>query len=109
MNPGELDKRIEVWGKTAIKNELKETDYQDTKIKSIWASIIPQTGSMLKGQANTILTNTTHKIVCRYSSGKDIKNDMWIMFKGHRFDINYILNPYFKNEKLEIFCTEVIS
>jgi len=118
MNIGSLNKRIEIWGKTEIENELGETeienelgetDYTEAKIKTIWAAIIPQTASLQKGQVETILSNTTHKIICRYNAGKDIKQDMFIMFNGHRFDINYILNPYFKNESLEIFASEVIE
>lgn len=106
MNIGDLRHRIEIYGKTKIENELGETDFTFGKIKTIWAAIIPQTSKMQSGQANTILSNTTHKIIVRYDKG--ITQDMYIMFKGKRFDINYILNPYFKNETLEIFCSEVV-
>lgn len=107
MNIGDLRHRIEIYGKTQIENELGETDFTFGKIKTIWAAIIPQTSKMQSGQANTILSNTTHKIIVRYDKG--ITQDMYIMFKGKRFDINYILNPYFKNETLEIFCSEVVE
>lgn len=106
MNIGDLRHRIEIFGKAKIENELGETDFTFGKIKTIWAAIIPQTSKMQSGQANTILSNTTHKIIVRYDKG--ITQDMYIMFKGKRFDINYILNPYFKNETLEIFCSEVV-
>lgn len=112
MNPGKLNKRIEIWSPKGekIKNKLGEVSYQPGKLKSIWAEIIPQTGSLIKqSNADTLLANTTHKIKVRYNAGKDITDDMWLMHKGHRFDINYILNPYFANETLEIFCTESIE
>lgn len=109
MNPGKLRHRIDVYGNKKVTNELDETSYQFSKIKSIWSAIIPQTGNLQKQQAETILANVTHKIVVRYSAGKDITNDMYFMFSGKRFDIKYILNPYFKNEILEIFCVEVIE
>jgi len=109
VNPGELRHRIEIWGRKKVENELGETDYINTKINTIWAAIIPQTAKLQSAPADTILSNTTHKIIVRYSAGKDIKQDMYILFKGHRFDIKYILNPYFKNETLEIFCEEVIE
>ena len=95
-----LDKRIELWGPVEFENERKETDYKDTLIKTIWAQIIPQTGKMRTHQADSILADVTHKIKVRYGSGKDIKEDMWFMYQGHRFDINYIL---------EIFCQEIIG
>ncbi|MBB6218187.1 SPP1 family predicted phage head-tail adaptor [Anaerosolibacter carboniphilus] len=109
MNPGELNKRIEVWGKEVFKNELKETDYRPKKLKTIWCKIVPQTGSLQKQQTETKLSNTTHKVIVRYNAGKDIEQDMYLMFKGRRFDIKFILNPYEANEKLEIFCEELIE
>jgi len=109
FNPGELNRKIDIYENTKITNELFETTYKFLKIKSIWASVIPQTGSLQKQEAETILTNVTHKIIVRYSAGKDITKDMQIHFRNHRFEIKYILNPYFNNETLEIFCQELID
>jgi SPP1 family predicted phage head-tail adaptor len=109
MNPGKLRHRIQIYGKVKSTNESKKTVYVDDLIDTIYAEIIPQTGKLQNQQVDTILTNVTHKIVVRYNSGKDIKNNMYLMFNNHRFDIKYILNPYFRNETLEIFTEEVIG
>ena len=108
MSEVKLDKRIEIWHKVPFINELGEDDFKDDRLKTIWARIIPQTGSLQKGVAETILTNVTTKYKVRYLSGKDIAYDMWIVFNKKRNDIKYILNPYESNEYLEIFCEEVI-
>lgn len=110
MNIGELRHRIEIWcDNIPFINELGEDDFKPDKIKTIWAAIVPQTGSLQKQQADTLLSNVTHKIIVRYGAGKDITQDMYIMFRKQRFDIKYILNPYFKNESLEIFVEQVIE
>jgi len=109
VNTGDLRNRVDIYANVKYTNELEETSYKFIKIKSIWASIIPQTGSLQKQQADTILTNVTHKIIVRYSAGKEITKDMQIFFKGRRFEIKYPLNPYEKNETLEIFCQELIT
>jgi len=109
MNPGKLNKRIEHWGKVPFVNELGEQDYKDGYIKTMWASIVPKTGSLEKTQAETILTNTTHKIIVRYLSGKNIKESDFIMFRERRFDIKFILNPFYKDEYLEIFTEQVLE
>lgn len=110
MEAGKLRHKVELWGKLKIKNELNEWDYKPTKIKDINAEIIPQTGNLQRQQGiETILSKTTHKLVIRYLSGKDISQDQWFIYRNHRFDILYILNPYFSNEKLEIFCEEKIG
>lgn len=110
MNIGSLIHRIDIWANDVkFTNELGELEYGPGLKKTIWANIIPQTGSLQKKEANTILSNVTHKIIVRYESANDVTQYMYIMFRGKRFDIKYILNPYFKNESLEIFCEEVIE
>lgn len=110
MNIGALIHRVDIWeDNVEFTNEAGEQDYGPGLIKSIWANIIPQTGSLQKQEANTILSNVTHKIIVRYESANDITQAMYIIFREKRFDIKYILNPYFKNESLEIFCEEVIE
>ncbi|MEB7455128.1 phage head closure protein [Lysinibacillus sphaericus] len=109
MNPGDLRHRIEILTNQKAKNELEETIYKFLPVKKVWAAIIPQTGSLQKQVADTVLTNVTHKIIVRYNAGKDITKDMRIRFKGHEFEIKFVLNPYFKNETLEIFVQEVLK
>lgn len=109
MNPGDLRHRIEILTNQKAKNELEETTYKFLPMKKMWAAIIPQTGSLQKQVADTILTNVTHKVIVRYSTGKDITKDMRIRYKDHEFEIKYVLNPYFKNETLEIFVQEVLK
>jgi len=124
LNPGELNRKIEIWGKIPFENELHENDFKNGKIKTIWAKIIPQTGSLIKQKnADTLLSNVTHKVIVRYNSVKDLKADDWLMYfekdtdrqiylndqdkkVGHRLDIKYMLDPYYKHEFKEIFCVE---
>lgn len=116
VNSGDLRNRIDIHGNVKVENELGETSYKFMKLKSVWAAIIPQTGSLQKQQADTILTNVTHKIEVRYSAVKslvvkditELKN-MQIFFEGRRFEIRYPLNPYERKEMVEIFCQEVLE
>lgn len=116
VNTGDLRHRIDIYGNVKYTNELEETSYKFMKVKTIWANIIPQTGSLQNQSADTILANVTHKIEVRYGSvtsivGDDINKlkDMQIFFKNHRFEIKYPLDPYFRKETLEIFCQELIG
>ncbi|WP_244833376.1 phage head closure protein [Clostridium sp. BJN0001] len=108
MKINSLRHRIDIYSKTEVENELGETDYEYSKLKTVWAEIRPQTGSLQQQQADTVLANVTHKVIVRYESCKELTSDMYIMYRGKRFDIKYILNPYFSNETLELFCEEVI-
>jgi head-tail adaptor len=116
---GKLKHIVEIWGKVPVEDSAgnPETDKigQAVMDKIIigepYAEMVPKTGSMLSGRvADTVLSKTTHMIRIRYRSKYELlKPDTnWIMYKGHRFNIDYILNPYSKNEFLEIFCSEVV-
>lgn len=109
MNPGNLKHKIDVYGNTTTINELNETSVIFEKIKSLYSEIIPQTASLRTQQADTILTDVTHKIIVRYESGKMITKDMRIKYRDHNFEIKYILNPRFENKYLEIFVQEVLT
>lgn len=109
INSGDLRHRIEIWENKRTKNELGETTYEWKKINKIWASVVPQTGKMQSQQAETILTNVTHKIIIRYSAEPNITKDMQIFHRDHQYEIEYILNPYERDETLEIFCKEELE
>ncbi|MCG7410580.1 head-tail adaptor protein [Paenibacillus sp. ACRRX] len=109
MDAGKMRHRMELWGNVDSINELLETSIKPKRMRDVWCEIIPQTGTMQRAQADTIISKCTHKIKMRYGSGKDIKPDMWLQFGVQRFDIKYILNPYFRNESLEIFVEEVVG
>jgi hypothetical protein len=116
MIPNKLRIEVEVWEKIKGKNELNQTSYSDNKIITVPAEIIPQSGNMQRQAVETMLTHCSHKIICRYSQTimdayqqQQKKSDMHIMFRGQRFNVLFILNPYFRNETLEIFTEEVIG
>lgn len=100
--------RIEVWRSVTSKekNRLGQFPKEDKKIMEIYGAILPQSGGLLNNRpAETVLTRTTHKIICRYND--EIKSSDWIIYKGVRYNIIYIQDPYINNERLEIF-TEVV-
>ena len=104
-----LNKRVEVWHreKSKTKDELGQYPVEDKLFGTFYAGIVPQTGKLLAGRvADTELARTTHKIVMRYN--KNIKEDMWIMHEGVRYDIIYILDPYANHERIEVFCEVVV-
>lgn len=104
-----LKNRLEVWRNTTsdTKNRLGQFAKIDVKVMSVYGAILPQTGGLLNNRpADTLLTRVTHKIVVRYTD--KIKSSDWILYKGHRYDIIYILDPYMNNERLELYCEEIV-
>ena len=113
-----LNSKIDVYAKVKTTNDMKETVFDFKKVDTIWVQVVPQTGKLQTQQMDTILANVSHKIYARYNSckylndgveNKELTKDMYIMHRDKRFDIKYILNPYFSDEWLEIFVEEVIE
>ncbi|MCB4946037.1 phage head closure protein, partial [Streptococcus mutans] len=87
INSGDLRHRVAVVENVEYINELGETANRFEEIYTLWASVVPQTGKLQRQQAETMLTNVTHKVVVRYTAGKDITKDMQLVYKDHRFAI----------------------
>lgn len=97
--------RLEVWGNVAFENELAEKDYKPEKIKSIWCEIIPITGYTQNkegGQDNSV---TKFKIKVRDKAIINLSKDMFFMFKGQKYDIDYFIPNFKTRNEIEIFCT----
>lgn len=100
-----LNQRVEIWHQSTsdTRDKLGQFPKVDKLYATVWASVIPQTGSLLSGRtAETTLSRTTHKILLRYRD--DIVPSMWVKVNGVRYDIIYILDPNLDHERLELFC-----
>lgn len=105
-----LNRRVEIWrqARSDERDKLGQRPKVDELYATVWAGVIPQTGSLLSGRtAETTLSRTTHKILLRYRD--DIVPSMWVKVDGVRYDILYILDPNLDHERLELFCEVVID
>ena len=109
MNPGKLNRRIWFyWNeRTGEQTELGADEMAERMFYECWARIEPRTGSLLTGRAaDTMLSKTTHKITVRYDAR--ISYGCWIIYNGHRFEIDYISDAYFDKRYLELYVQEVV-
>lgn len=110
MNPGLLNKRIEIWGKTPFQNEAGVTDFNEQKLKTVWANLESGVGSRVnrgsikRGQAETEYTDVNHLIRIRHGSF-DVKEDNWIIYNQLRFDIKYIVRDFNKKRFIDLHCS----
>lgn len=103
MRTGKM-KKVELWGKVEITNDLQEKDFKPSLIRTVYLELIPMTGTQTSQAGNTKVSGTTHKLKGRYLSCKSIKKDMWFIRNGVQYDIKFILNPFEANKELEFFC-----
>lgn len=103
-----LNCKIDVYGKDQIENELGETDFEYIKIKSIWANITPITGSIKNGAGSVVQVDMKYKITIRANSIKELKNDMYFMYKGQKYEIDYNIPNFKYKDSIEIYCSLVV-
>lgn len=93
-----LNNRIELWSKekveTDIGNEVKEV-----LKKKLWADIIPKSGNIKSGEVETEFSNVKFQIRIRKV---DIKYSDYFVFKGQKYEIEYIFPDFNRNSFLDI-------
>jgi len=104
-----LTNRIDVYGKVKYINELDEIDYRFEKFKSIWSEIVATGGTLKTGRGDTIYANVTHKITVRNKAIPNLTNDMYFMYQGLRYDIEFFEPNYKYKDAITIMCNLVVQ
>ena len=112
MNRGKYRHFIEIWQDVegSEEDEFSNKILVPTKVGETFAKIESRVGSLLSGRAaDTVVSKTTHKITWSYLNFPEVTpRKHYIKFRNKRFDIEYSLNDEFKDEELQVFCSELI-
>ena len=101
--------RVDVYDRVEAYNDRGELLPVHRKIKSVWAEITPQTGRLDNMEGLMERADINYKFVVREGAIPHIKNSMYLIYKGQRYDIRYY-NPNYKyKDNVEIFCTLVVE
>ena len=100
-----LCNKIEVWGSVECENELGEKDYYFQNIKSIWAEIKPVNGAIKTITGDIIQVDMKYKLTIRANAIKELKNDMFFVYKGQKYNIDYQIPNFKYKDSIEIYCT----
>lgn len=100
-----LNCKIEVYGKVQAENELGEVDFNYTKIKSVWCEIKPVSGTVKNVTGDIIQVDMKYKMTIRSNSITELTNDMYFMYKGQKYIIDYLIPNFKYKDSIEIYCT----
>lgn len=106
MNAGEFNMRIQICEDNMEINSgggFGGVDKQPKVIVECWAKVETTSGKEIY-QAQQDMVEFTHKITIRYRP--TVKRNMYVLFRGRRFDIGYLFNTKEKNQYLELYCIE---
>jgi SPP1 family predicted phage head-tail adaptor len=104
----QLNCEIDVYSGAEGLNELGEVCYTYSKLKSIWAEITAESGSVKKGEADTETVEVTHKMTIK-ADDVELSNDMYFIYDGQRFDVKYFMPNYRYKDRINVFCTLVME
>ena len=103
-----LDKKVEVYEKQEVRNDLGQIEYKYYLLKKVWANIIPTSTKVSNYVAETNVAEYTFKFILRENSIKNLTRDMYFIYKNQRYNIEYFV-PNFKNrDRVEIICKLVV-
>jgi head-tail adaptor len=109
MDASRLRNKIDIYGKVPFVNALGEDDFTYDIVNTIRAEIVMGSGDLKDSQSDTSYADINYKITIRANAMPDLANDMYIMFKGQRYNIKYF-NPNYKyRDSIEIFCSLVVE
>ena len=103
MNPGKLNKKIQIMERGRIPDGGGGYEDALVLIKNTWANVRPASGRE-KWEAQQAQSEISHKVTIRYTDLID--HSHIIVFNGREFDIQYIINVNEANRFLEIQTLE---
>lgn len=102
VNPGELDKKIQIVKLIQEKNENGfYTEQKEKIVRSCFAKRTTTSGTEAN-KSGTEFSETKQRFLVRYSS-KEIDTDMYVRYCGKLYNIVYI-NDYSGKEYIEIWA-----
>lgn len=105
VNPGELDKRIQIiLNKNAGINANGFPQDSEKIVRTCWAKVTNTSGSEII-KANSEFSDAKKRFLIRYTD-IEINTDMIVRYKGRDHDIKYV-NPYEDNKEYLEIWTEI--
>lgn len=105
MNPGRLNKRIEIYKHKAGQDDYGEPIDEKETVRKCYASVKNKSGSE-QFKSDTPFDKVTTSFLIRYQ--KDIDTTMMIALNGSDYKIVYIDNYNFGNQWIEITAEKVV-
>lgn len=107
MRAGWLRHRVEILAKEASQNGFGEEVVTWVPAATVWASVEPLRGREYV-EAKQGQVEVSHRVVMRYREG--MGSEMRLRIPGGRvLEIESVINPLERGERLELMCREAVG
>ena len=112
----DLNCRVTIWARTNVTTDFGETDFIHAPLCEAWAQILPHGGAGRATGGNVTPMPADmrepymrHSIILRANALPDCTTDMYVTYRGRRYDVDYWRPHYQRNDRVELICTMVID
>lgn len=103
MFSGYLDKRVKVTSIQKVFNGRGGWTQKEVTLGEYWAAVFPL-NVVERTQYSALNSDVTTKVMVRYNP--DIKEDMFINFRGKKYRIQGVINPAYEDEYMQLVAVE---
>jgi len=104
VRAGELRHRVTIQQKSVVRDSYGEEDVTWTNVATVWGSVEPLQGREFI-EAKQTQAEITTRIRIRYRSS--ISPEMRVVWDGHIYDIEAVIDVGGRKRELQLMCTEV--
>lgn len=105
----DLRYRVTVYGKQKTTNALGEVSYDYAPLRTVWAGITITNGTVQTIPGDMERAQVSHRFTFRAGAMSDLTTDMYFLFRGQRYDVQW-WQPHYKNlDRIEVLCSLVVE
>ncbi len=106
---GELRHRIMVYAPHTAFDDIGMAGNEYVKLRTIWAKIVPVNGRNETLDGDVERMEVTHRVFIRTAALPELSPDMYLMYRGQRYDIQYFMPVYNQRGWTEMGCVMVVE
>lgn len=104
----DLNCRVTLYARQQVTTALGDTDFDYVPQGQVWAKIVPSTAQGGNTQAlpgDMAQVGIRHIVTIRANALPHPAEDMYLTYKGHRYNVEY-WQPHYKHpDRVELICT----
>lgn len=100
----DLNCRVMLFARQQVITALGDIDFDYIPQGQVWAKIVPTGGSVATQPGDMTQAQLKHTITIRANALPHPAEDMYLIYKGHRYNVEY-WRPHYKHpDRVELIC-----
>lgn len=101
----DLNCRVALYARHEVQTPLGDADFQPQLQCMCWAKIVPTGGTVATQPGDMTQAQLKHTITIRANALPNVREDMFIVHKGRRYNVDTWRPHYKMPDRVELLCT----